>query len=493
MYNRIFSIMSAFCVAFVWNLTQGEAQTKYSLKKGQLVKVSGNQLCGLIKSKWTPVKKSGKKYVVDKKNKSRCKTLLAPSSLKKSGLAQIPDAGGLVKARTGAAALAVSGTPPIIKDIPTLGPKNVFWSGGFIDTLAAASTPSQEQCQEFFTGATDGSSSGMLGCYAVQGVGYSFQSILEGATSACLMKGFPTKQNLDANAISVVDGSLPNGDITQLFSIPQGAKDRVVKVVISGFGEQGGQTGFIKIHSAKKLGAKGNQYAYNLWFCNDGQASANNYEETSVSLGGEFKYLNVNVMENNKFSNEISASLTKVGSNIEFDLSKERTAASTGEFQGASFKSFVTVYPDNTIATKIKENFNGFARSNYGVATFTGTGIADFRVQAAALKDVFATQSMQAGLEYRDTLYVSAPAAGPVGELSKVDIATDPFFTQEGSVTPDFSDKSCSADADVTISMNFSSPLLQQVFMACQSQRLEQMDFCRNEELFAAQSKCVPQ
>jgi hypothetical protein len=99
---------------------------------------------------------------------------------------------------------------------------------------------------------------------------------------------------------------------------------------------------------------------------------------------------------------------------------------------------------------------------------------------------------MQAGVEFRDSVYVSAPTTDLIPLLADVAIGTDSFYSQDGTVTPDFSDKSCSAEADVTISMDFSSPLLQQVFMSCQSDRLSNMGFCRSQELFQAQSKCVP-
>ncbi|MFN5061569.1 MAG: hypothetical protein ACK5GN_01865 [Pseudomonadota bacterium] len=488
-FGKAFMI-SLFLSAAFFQLAH--AQTKYNLKKGQVVTVSGGKLCGLIKSKWTAVKKAGKKFVTEK-DKQRCKTLLVPTALKKSGLAQIPSAAGLLKSRSASASFAVSGTPPVLKNIPTLGAKNVFWTSGFINALVAAPSPSQQQCEEFFAGPNDGQSSGLLGCYAVQGVGYSFQSILDGAKSTCFMKGIPTKANFDGGAVRMVDGSMPGGDITQLFSTPSGSKDRLVKVLVGGFGNEPAQTGFINIHSAKKLAASGNQYGYNLWFCDAGQTTANNYEETSVSLGGEFKYLNVNQMGPNKFRNEITAFLTKVGSAIQFDLSKDRTASSVGEFQGNSFKSFVTLSANNTISSKVKESFNGFGRSNYGVASFTGTGLGDFRVHSAALKDVFFSQSRQTGIEFRDPVYLSAPNTALVAELAKVDIATDSFFSQNGAVNPDFSDKSCSAEADVTLSMDFTNPLLRQVFLTCESDRLENMDFCRSQDMFQAQSTCSPQ
>lgn len=508
-------MLPVFVVGIVtaFTLSNADAQPKYSLKKSQLQVVSGDQICGLIKSKWTPVKKAGKRYVVDSKNKSRCKSLLAPTSLKKSGIASIPSASGMLKARSSAAMLEVVGSPPLLKDIPTLGAKNVFWSSGLIESLNASIAPTQAQCQEFFHGIQDGQSAGMLGCFATQGVGYSFQSILEGGNSACLMKGIPTKANLDSNAISIVDGSLPDGDITKLFSPPSGASDRLIKIVIEqaggapggnppsgsggappadGGGSGSKQYGFIRIHSSKKLAANGLQYGYNMWFCQDGQSTPNNYEETSVSLSGDYKLLRVHVAGTNKFQSEISAFLTKVGADITFDLTKERTARSTGEFMGSNFKSQVSVLPDNTITTKVKESFNGFGRSNFGVASFSGSGLADFSVRSAAIKDAFFTQTRQAGIEFRQPAYVSAPDTGLVAKLADVDLVTDPFYTESGAVTPDFSDKSCTAEVDVALSMDMSNPLLMQVFMGCANDRLSNMDFCRSAEMFQAQSKCAP-
>jgi hypothetical protein len=465
-----------------------QADTTYKFKKGQLVKVSGKQ-CGLIANKWKPVKKSGKAYVVDKKGGRRCSTLLAPSSLKKSGLASIPSAAGLLKSSSQTSALAVSGTPPAVKNIPTVGVKNVFWTPGLVDAINAANPPTQLQCSEFFHGTTDGQSAGMLGCYSVQGVAFAFQSILEGGSSACFMKNIPTRENVASGGVQVIDGSLPGGDITKLFSTPTGSKARVVKVVIGGMGAQN-QYGFIRINSQASLDKKGQQYSYNLWFCNEGQTTANNYEETTVTLAGEYKYFNVFAEGTNEYQNEMTAYLTKTASGLEFDTARERVAQTTGEFQGANFKSLITVLPNNTITTKVKESFNGFGRSNYAVAEFSGSGVSDFSVKSAAIKDVFSNLSQEAGIEYRDTMYVSAPSTTLKSELTKVDIAADTFYSQPGSVTPDFSDKSCSQEADVTVQMNFLVPSMQLIALTCQAQQLQNMDFCRNAEVTTAFMKC---
>lgn len=474
------------------SIVSAHAAPKYSFKKGQLVKVTGGS-CGLISNKWKAVKKSGKKkYVLDKRNRGRCASLLSPTSLRKSGLANIPSAAKLIQAAdTSTAILAVSGNPPAVTSIPAVGAKNVFWTPGLVDTVAGAPSPTQGQCNEFFHGSTDGSSSGLLGCYAVQGVAFSFQSILEGGTSACFMKRIPSQENIDSGAISVVDGKLPSGGITRLFSTPSGSKSRLVKILISGMGGPS-ENGFIRITSTNNLAKKGNQYAYNLWFCQDGEAQANNFEESSISLSGVYKFLNVFVNGSNEYQNEITAQLTKDGSEVTFDTSKERTAKSTGEFGGSSFKSSVTISGDNTIRTKVREVFNGFARSNFGVAQFSGANTSDFAVRAAALKDDFGGQTQAAGIEYRDSLYTSAPESSLLSDLDEVNLATDTFYSEAGSVDADFSDKSCSADADVTISMDFTNPAMQQIASECEGQRLQNMDFCRSDStIIQALTKCA--
>jgi hypothetical protein len=486
--KKILAVVASL-VVFALSTHAARAEKTYTFKKGQLVQVSG-KACGLVSNKWRPVKKQGKRYVVDNRGGTRCATLLVPSSLKKSGLAQIPDASGMLKARSITTALDVTGSPPAIKDIPAIGAKDVFWAPGLVDAIVAATPPSQPQCSEFFAGTADGQSSGLLGCYSVQGVGYSFQSIMEGGSSVCFMKNVPTKANVAAGAVRVIEGSLPNGDITKIFSTPSGSKSRLIKVNVTGMPD-GNQTGFIRINSQATLDKKGQQYSYNLWFCGQGQSSATNYEETSVSLAGEFKYLNVFVEGTSEYQNQITAYLTKSGDGIGFDVTKERSARTSGEFQGANFKSLITVFPNNTIATKVKESFNGFGRSNYGVASFSGAGLSEFAVRSAAIKDVFSNLNQQAGAEFRDTLYVSAPSTSLISELSKVDISTDSFYTQDGSVTPDFSDKSCSADADVTLSMDFANPALATVAVTCAANQLQNMDFCRTNEIVQAMTKCT--
>jgi hypothetical protein len=410
--------------------------------------------------------------------------------MKKSGLSKIPSASSLVRARKGTSSLEVTGTPPPLKDIPSMELKNLFWSAGLIDAINDEA-PTGEQCQELFTGSADGSSSGFLGCYSAQQIGYAFQSIMEGGASTCYMKNAPT-----TGALTLVDGSYPNGKVTDLFTTPSGSQDRLIKLQIAGFGDGGGQTGFIKLDSESKLASNGLQYAYTVWFCQDGEAQASNYERSTVSLSGEFKYEGVNLTEGSEFKNEVVAQLVKSGSGIEFDPAQNRTAKTSHESAGSKFKSIISILPSNIISTKVKEVFNGASRESYSLASFSGSGLSSFRVRSSALKEVFTatdgpSMSNTAGVEFRDPRYVSAPTASLVDGLDDVSLDTDSFFDQDASVTPELGDKSCDASADIVVSMNFSNPKLMELAAKCEAEKLDNMDFCRGSaELTAALGAC---
>ncbi len=490
-FLRAAPLLFALVVALVGGSSSAAAQKTYTFKKGQLVKVS-SKLCGVINNKWTPVKKSGKSYVIDTSSKTRCRSLLSPTALKKGGLSKLPSAGSLVRQNAQAAWVSdPSGTPPILKDIPTIsgGIKGLFWSPGVIDAILAG-TASASQCSEFFVGATDGSSAGAVGCFSLQGVGYAFQNILEGGGGTCYMKGV-SKNSLLNNGISVTDGSLPDGSLENVFVSPTGSQDRMVKVVIGGFGGGPSQTGFIKVDSSSKLTSAGLQYAYTSWFCEGSSATPNNRERVTVGINGEYTYSGVNSMNQMKFSNEIRGFLATSGSSVTFDATKDRSSETRGEFgTNGSFKGSVSISNDNVLRAKVFDNFGSGAHKQYAVSKFTGTGISSFRVPQSAVKDLFdafGSQAFQGIFEYRadPSRYVSSPSSTLGDSLSEVDFNTDAFYQSPASVTPDFSGQSCSADAEVTLQMDFSSPALQQVAMSCMSERLSSMSFCNSDPMIA--------
>jgi hypothetical protein len=463
----------------------GDAEgQQYTFRKGQVVNVSG-KFCGLLQGKWQPVKKQGRRYVPDTSATKRCAKLLSPTALKKKGLGGLPSAAALLKSKKGGSARIseASGTPPLLKAIPDVqgGVKNVFWASGVVDRIGAG-TPSGSDCNDFFVGATDGSSGGLLSCFSVQGVGYSFQNILEGSGGTCYMKNVSKQSLIDAGAVVVTDGSLPSGGIESVFSPPEGSQDRIVKVVISGFGGGAGETGFLRIDAAGKLASAGRQYGYTSWFCNNGQPTARNRERVTVSLSGAFEYSGVSSEGGSVFSNTIRAQLLQSGSSVTFDPAQERSSSSQGEISGgSSFKSSVTLTSENLIKTKVYDAFGGIARKNYSVARFSGSGLSSFRVIEMALKNADTFGQFQGGFEFRGdptNRYVSAPSNALTSALSTVDLQTDEFYQQPANVDVDLSSLSCSAEADVTLQMNFSNPALQRVAQLCESERLEDMNFC---------------
>jgi len=468
--------------------TAAEAQAKkYTFKKGQLVNVTDG-LCGVVNNKWTAVKKSGKSYILDTKKKSRCRSLLSPTALKKGGLSKIPSAASLMKTNSQTAGVAEpSGTPPILKDIPTTagGIKGIFWTPGVVEAITAKAA-SPAQCSQFFVGQSDGTSAGVVGCYSLQGVGYAFQNILEGSGGTCYMKGVSNDALLN-NGITISDGSLPDGKLANVFAAPSGNKDRLVKAVIGGFGGGGSpsQTGFIQVDSSSKLASGGLQYAYTSWFCDDGATTPSNKERVTVGIDGKFQYAGINEQNGMSFSNTITAYLATAEGSVGFDVTRERSSESYGQFGTSSFKGLVTISADNFITSKTYDNFGSGAHKHYAKSQFTGSSIADFRVPQSAVKDQFDAfnQAHQGAFEYRQDVarYVSSPANSLLSEVSSVDFSADTFYQAPDTVTPDFSGLSCTADAEVTLQMNFMSPALQQVGMACAQERLSNMNFCSSD------------
>lgn len=471
-----------FALSFLAFAGSTSAQTKYTFKKGQLVSYK-KKPCGIISNKWTPVKKSGTSYIIDSSNKKRCSGLLAPSALKKNGLGRLPKASALLRSRSsGASVNDPDGTPPVLKNIPgTAGAvKSLFWSDGVLEAIANG-TADQQQCSEFFSGSTEGTSAGLIGCFAAQNVGFSFQSVLEGASSTCYMKNIAQQSLIDSGAITVVSGSLPSGGIANIFSAPSGSQDRLVKVEISGMGQAGDRSGFITIDSTSKLNAAAMQYAYTVHFCNGGAVTPSNKERVTVSTSGKFTYSGTYVEGGFKGENSISAQLSGSSSSIMFDLTQNRTSASSQDLgTGQSFKSAVTITSANLIKTKTYDFFGLGGRKNFAVSEFSGADISDFRLIQSAVKDQFVDGSNQGGFEYRGSLgkYVSAPANSLIDSLDQVNFSTDPFFQSAASVDPDFSGLSCTANADVTLQMDFSNASLGAIAQACQQERLQGMNFC---------------
>jgi hypothetical protein len=482
------------------------AASSYSLKSSELSKqtVAGKSiLCGLIGSKWQVVKKSGKKYVVDSKatsaQKKTCSGLLAKG--KASSLSKLPSTSSLAKSNSQSSILsAVSGTPPLLTSIPNTDITNLFWKSGVISAINSG-TPTAEQCMDLFGGTTDGASSGFSGCYSAQSVGFSFENILTSGTSLCYMKNFPTTANLAAGAVEVVNGNLPSGGISSIFSVQKGTGNYVVKVAVGGEesnanGDQNGdQSGastlFLKVDKESTLAKNGDQYRVRLLFCDDPNSTTTKSSQLiRVKLNGEITMSEVNVNGGSKSINSVKAFLKQSGGALEFDKSKSRIANvswSSGSDDN-KMKSYVEISKDDIIAVKSIDAFQGSTRKSASFSHFSGAGMSDLRFDQATYKDQSDNGSFSTIVEYRDPNYlasssaVTADGVDMVELLDKIDLSTDSFYT-EGLTEVDGEEFDCTITPDVELALDMSNAAMLSVREECEGERLDGMNFCSSNEL----------
>jgi len=486
-------ILLSFCIAF-YPAAAGAQGKQYTFKKGQVVKVAG-KFCGLVSGKWIGVKrvsKKSKRYVKDTTAGKRCKKLLGPKLVKGRGLSVLPSLTALVKEQSSAS--TVSGVAPTLSEISPIV-KTLFWNDGEVDAIRIGE-PSSQQCGNFFSGTTDGASAGLLGCYGVESFGRAFQAVLDGTAGTCYMSRVASQGALASGGLDLIDGELPPGGITRLFAPPSGNKARVIKINIEGFPGEGAQTGFLVVDAESKLASEGNQYAYTSYFCNPGASTPTNYERTTITLDGRFKLRGFNTNGASQFENTIEAALTQSGSNVVFDLSKQRSARSAMDDGAASrFKAVVTLNPDGTLDLRSKEREGSAQREVAAKSRITGSDITTLRVLESALRSRFDATPLTSAFEFRDSAYVSAPNNTLLVDVPE-NVLSAPFFSADAEVEPSFSGKSCSVDADITLRLDFGVPAMAAIAEECETRQLPNQSFCfSNEDIGAAltqyPNKCV--
>jgi hypothetical protein len=479
-------------------MAQGTASAEsYLLKKNQISK-QGKNLCILVKNKWTPGKKVGAKYAKNLKassaNKALCKTLLKPS--KSSSLTQLPEVGELVSGSSSAAGFAnsaVSGTAPTFLEIATLGADNVFWRSGVISAIGSG-TPSSEQCSELFNSSSDGQSGGFAACYMNQNVGYSLSEIQRSGTTLCYMKNFPTEAVQAAGAIAVTSGSLPGGDITRLFTTPNGSRARVVKI-LAGTGDEVSSI-YIRVASNAQNEAAGNQYKFEFWSCDNGaEAEPQEYETTKITSGGEYISTSVHTYgENGRGTATVRGFLERQGTDLVFNPSRDRTAVFGGSesSQGGDrvYRASVTVSSGNVITSKVRDGNGAGPRKSYSVARFTGEGLSSLRFLEGATKEENSEYSFSAAVEYRDTYYAAAPSSEFSADISSVNFSTDSFYETELSI-PSMGSVSCSATPDISLTLDMANAAMEAVRVGCEGDRLDgdSVQFCQSTAVSAAAAR----
>lgn len=408
-------------------------------------------------------------------------------------LRELPSIAELAGSREGIENISmstISGTPPKIVDIPAYPTKNVFWNGEIDAILNGDPTP--EQCANFYAGINDGDPAGLSACYVTSGVGEAFQNILSSGSSLCYTKNSATEENFNNGGISIVSGSLPENDITKLFMAAQSA-DRIVKVVPINLSEEDSENVqgeeehsediFVRIHSADSNASDGFQYRVDFWFCSGGEY-ADDAEEIQISKSGEFRSVGYGTQGGGAHRFEVFGGLARNDEGqLIFDPGQERTAQVTVVHDNFSFKSSMTLSPDNLIKFKSynEEEQTDFFRGGYQVAQFEGNRVTDLRVLAGAMKD----DELQNSFEYREGQfagYVTAPESTLKKLLKDVDLNSDPFYDGIGELNSDTSAFRCDEQVDIEVQMDFSVETMQAVAALCEADRLDGMNFCHEDE-----------
>jgi hypothetical protein len=479
------------------------AAQSYSLGKSKLksLTISGKKItCGLVGTKWQVVTKSGKKYRVKKSAKSShkkaCSKLLSKNALK--SLSSLPSTAEIVRSSKSASGKfslkELSGTPPTLLEIAKSSSlKDIFWNSGVIEGLNSE-TPSELQCSQFFGSSQDGLSSGMSGCYLTQGIGFSFQNMLQSGTSLCYLKNSPSVENFEADGITVISGELPPAGITAVFRPGNSAK--IVKIIPTGFpsseneGEEEGEGEiFVKIPSTAQNSVSGSSYKVELWFC-DGQGKIEEYQITAVSLSGELKTTAAGQFENGAtkgiWSSLVKGSLIRSGGRLVFDPSQSRVTETKFSSNEQSFKSSINLTSGNLLYNKTVDVSGENTRKAYSVGRVSGSSIADLRILEGAYRDVNlngdgGNSEYQSALEYRDSYYSSVESSDLKDDISELNLSSDSYLSGEIEVAFSEDKYDCQSEADLVLGMDLSKPTMQAVSEECEGERIDGMNFCNND------------
>jgi len=425
------------------------------------------------------------------KARKRMRTLL-----RKKGLASVPSVSGALAptatARDAHRAADVVGQPPTLLAIPQGNVADLFWAPGVLDAIVAGSA-SAEQCGQFWSGMHDGDSGGMGACHMAENVGYSFGDILSGENSLCYMKSFPTPANLDAGAVTLVDGHFPNDDPTRLFSVPPGRHTRTVKVNANGQ-HDGDEVVFLRVHGAATNADAGNLYAVDLWFCPVGSSTPVGYDRIRISTGGEYTYDDARTETQGAHRSTVTGFVSFADGTLTWDTTRSRRAQTAFVRPDGSFKSDHEIEPDATIRSKTLAVYGGDTGRSYVVASIDGTTPDTLRFLAGAFKELHSQGNgveFAGSTEFRTTYYAASPGSALEGRLGDVDLGSDAFYAAPADAPVDVAEFSCSAAADVEVTLDFTTPAAQAIQQQCEHRLWEQMQFCHEDPTVAAAEQHV--
>ena len=433
-----------------------------------------------------------------------CSTLSAPGAGPTpvptiSSLRQMPDPATFARANQApsrTARPALSGQPPTIPQIPARTAEALFWRPGVLEAILSGSA-SPAQCNEFYGGSTDGESGGLEACRSAQSLGIAFDPVVRGGMNLCYVKNILTPANIDSGAVRLESGTLPDNDITKLFSVPEGAQQRLVQLTFQNAGQEARKI-FIKIFPADDNQQTGNAYRFDMWHCgaentvegaeNTAISAANGYHSTFAAGGSVASFRSI-------IDAEV---LTDADGNVTFDPARQRSLSTEASILGGigASKSGITVTPENLLEVKSFDSisfdlFGQIARKGYQVSHFSGTSIADLRFLEGAWNvltvDPLTTDQKRGTAEFRDSFYAAAPASSLAGTIDAVNLSSDSFYQAPPAVVVDLSPYSCSAAADIVLAVDYSQSVITQAVASCRQATLAEMTFCYTDTIQTAQ------
>jgi hypothetical protein len=374
-------------------------------------------------------------------------------------------------------AAQVSGTPPLLLAMlsGTPAPEDVLFNDNTVEAITN-STATTEQCGAFWGSNVDGESAGLSAGYTLQGVGYSYQNLTQGATSMCYMRSFPTEQNLADGAVELVSGALPSGGIANIFT--PGATARKVKVSIAG-DEFGAQDIYISIPSASTNAANGDAYKATLVFCNSESSEPGNIEQVRLKVSGEYTGTSLGASdEGGNFESKFTGFMRALNGRFVFDESRDRSAQV--EYQSSSgnnFKSKLLLTSDGYLRNLQRDRHGGFTRKAFSVVRVEGSGLAELKVLEGAYKETGDAGTREdTAFEWRDSFYASSPQSALLDQLDLVSFE-NAFFDNPAEPPADLSDYSCGGSVNVELSLDMSHPNMQAVSEECEGDRVDGGDF----------------
>ncbi len=417
---------------------------------------------------------------------------------KLTGLQSLPSVSGMVTTNSSSSASlqldidgmgfrgvglqTLSGTPETIAELgasSTLLDTRVF--GGLVSTIRTANSATSTQAQDFWKGQGR--------CMLMQSVGESLGRMLEQGTSMCYMREIPRQ----TGAMTVVSGDL--ADPTTVFD--QQNADRLVKVQIAD-SEYGSQNIFIRVHGKSNL-ASADDFQITMYECNPDTNAIQGYEVLAANKStGVFTGTGYHSGDWGSGIQTISAFLTvNAAGNVVFDPSKDRSANSHWTGNWGTFKGSVTITGDNLMYGKRYNTsiYNSTTNidKNYAVTSFSGTSMATLRFLEGAFSGVSSwggeSHSYSGATEYQNTVYGDVSSGSYLDTVNAYSFGSDPFFTSNLSVVAsDTSGYSCSATADIVVSINMQSSAMQTIQATCEADRFSNYSMCWSNAIQEAQS-----